>query len=165
MYFFLLIPCRERIHSVNRPFALVDHELTQILLIFGGRCNHYFWDMRLKIHRLLINFNMHFQFLLTKFSKSKVFRVYRKLITWPTIAKSLPQDWKVNASNGLYSTPKSFSILEPTLSKMDTIGAVSTLWEMSAPSYRDKENGRTSLGTLGVYFREVSAFLRVIEND
>ena len=48
---------------------------------------------------------------------------------------------------------------------MDTTGAVSTLWEMSAPSYRDKENGGTSLGTLGFYFREVSPFLIVIEND
>ena len=76
--FFLLIPCRERIQSVNRPFALVDHVLTQILLIFGGRCNHYFWDMRLRIHRLL-NFNMLFQFLLTKFSKSKVFSCLQRV--------------------------------------------------------------------------------------
>ena len=127
--FFLLIPCRERIQSVNRPFALVDHVLTQILLIFGGRCNHYFWDMRLKIHRLL-NFNMLFQFLLKKkFPQAKYFRVYRKLVTWPTIAKGLSQDWKVNASNGLYSTLKSFSILEPTLSFRWTPLGPSLLYE------------------------------------
>ena len=32
------------------------HELVpiQILLIFGGRCNRYFWDIRLKIYLILI---------------------------------------------------------------------------------------------------------------
>ena len=55
------------------------------------------------------------------------FRVYRELITWPTIAKGLSQDWKVNASNASYSTPKILSILEPTLSTMDTTGTDSTL--------------------------------------
>ena len=33
-----------------------------ILLIFGGRCNRFFWDIQLKLHRLPIsNFNMLFQ--------------------------------------------------------------------------------------------------------
>ena len=37
---------------------------TQILLIFGGCCSRYFWDIRLKIYRLP-DFNMLFPFLLT----------------------------------------------------------------------------------------------------
>ena len=45
--------------------------LIQILLIFGGRCNHYYWDIGLKMYRLL-KFNMLFQFLLTEFSKSEL---------------------------------------------------------------------------------------------
>ena len=32
-----------------------------ILMIFRGRCDRYFWDIRLKIYRLP-NFNMLFQF-------------------------------------------------------------------------------------------------------
>ena len=54
--------------------------LIQMLLIFGGRCNRYYWDIRLKILRLL-NFNMLFQLVLQKFSKANCFRVYRKFIT------------------------------------------------------------------------------------
>ena len=46
--------------------------LIQILLIFGGRCNRYFSDVLLRIYRLP-NFNMLFQFLLTKCSKSELF--------------------------------------------------------------------------------------------
>ena len=38
--------------------------LIQILLIFGGRCNRYFWDIQLKIFRIP-NFNMFFQLVLT----------------------------------------------------------------------------------------------------
>ena len=48
---------------------------TQILLsllIFGGHCNRYFWDVRLKIDRLP-NFNMFFQLVLTKCFKSELF--------------------------------------------------------------------------------------------
>ena len=62
--------------------------LIQILLIFGGRCNRYFWDIRLKIDRLP-NFNMLFQLVLTNFSKANCFRFNRKLITWSTNAKGL----------------------------------------------------------------------------
>ena len=54
--------------------------LIQILLIFGGHCSRYFSDVLLKIYKLP-NFNMLFQFLLTKCSKANCFRVYRKLIT------------------------------------------------------------------------------------
>ena len=45
--------------------------LIQILIIFGGRCNRYFWDIRLKLYSF-INFSMLFQFVLTKFSKSEL---------------------------------------------------------------------------------------------
>ena len=45
----------------------------QMLPTFGGRCNRYFWDVRLKIFRLP-NFNMLFQLVLTKLS---CFRIYR----------------------------------------------------------------------------------------
>ena len=56
--------------------------LIQMLPTFGGRCNRYFWDIRLKILRVP-NFNMLFQLVLN------CFRVYRKLITWSSHAKSL----------------------------------------------------------------------------
>ena len=46
--------------------------LIQILLICGGRCNRYFWDVGLKIYRLP-NFNMLFQLVQTKFFKSELF--------------------------------------------------------------------------------------------
>ena len=47
-------------------------------LIFGGRCNRYFWDIRLKIVRLP-NFIMLFQFLLAKFFKSTLFSCLQKV--------------------------------------------------------------------------------------
>ena len=50
----------------------------QIFLIFGRRCNCYFWDIWLKIYRLP-NFNMHFQLVLTKCSKIKLFSCLRKV--------------------------------------------------------------------------------------
>ena len=46
--------------------------LVQMLLIFGGRCNGYFRDIRLKILRLS-KFNMLFQLVLPKFLKSELF--------------------------------------------------------------------------------------------
>ena len=46
--------------------------LIQILLTFGGRCNRYLWDIRLKMLRLP-NFNTLFQLALTKFFKSELF--------------------------------------------------------------------------------------------
>ena len=57
----------------------------QKLLTFGGRCNRYLWDIRLKMLRLP-NFDMLFQLVLTKLN---CFRVYRKLITWSCHAKGL----------------------------------------------------------------------------
>ena len=54
--------------------------LLQILLTFGGRYNRYFWDIRLKMYRL-INFNMFSQLVLKKFTKANCFRFYQKLIT------------------------------------------------------------------------------------
>ena len=56
--------------------------LIQMLPTFGGRCNRYFWDIRLKILGVP-NFNMLFQLLLN------CFRVHRKLITWSSHATSL----------------------------------------------------------------------------
>ena len=47
-------------------------------LIFGGRCNRYFWDIRLKIVRLP-NYIMLFQFLLAKFFKSTLFSCLQKV--------------------------------------------------------------------------------------
>ena len=46
--------------------------LLQMLPTFGGRCNRYFWDIRLKMLRLA-NFNMLFQLAWTKFFKSELF--------------------------------------------------------------------------------------------
>ena len=46
--------------------------LIQVCLIFCSRCNGYFWDIQLKIYRLP-NFNMLFQHMLKKFSKSELF--------------------------------------------------------------------------------------------
>ena len=45
---------------------------------FGGRCNRYFWDTRLKMYRLP-NFNLLFQFMLTKFLKSELFSCLSKV--------------------------------------------------------------------------------------
>ena len=47
-------------------------ENIQMLLTFGGRCNCYFWDIRLKMLSLP-NFSMLFQLVLTKFFKSELF--------------------------------------------------------------------------------------------
>ena len=46
--------------------------LIQMFLTLGGRCNRYFWDIRLNILRLP-NFNMLFQFVVTKFVKKWLF--------------------------------------------------------------------------------------------
>ena len=52
--------------------------LVQILPTFGGRCNRYFRDIRLKILRLPI-FNMLFQLVLTKFFKVELFSCLPKV--------------------------------------------------------------------------------------
>ena len=46
--------------------------LIQLLLIFSGRCNCYFWDIWLEIYRLP-NFNRIFQLVLLKLFKSGLF--------------------------------------------------------------------------------------------
>ena len=53
------------------------------LLIFGGYCDRYFWDIRLEIDRLP-NFNMLFKFLLTIFEEANCFQEIRllELIKW-----------------------------------------------------------------------------------
>ena len=54
--------------------------LKKPLLIFGGRCNRYFWDIRLKILRLPNHdFNMLFQLVLAKFFKSELFSCLLKI--------------------------------------------------------------------------------------
>jgi len=62
-------------HWVARVVFLIQ------ILIFGGRCNRCFWDIRTRIHGLL-NFNLLFKLLLTH-PKTNFYRVYRRLITWP----------------------------------------------------------------------------------
>ena len=52
---------------------------TQILLIFGGCCSRYFWDIPLKIYRLP-DFNMLLQFLLTIIPE--VFSCLQKVKPW-----------------------------------------------------------------------------------
>ena len=49
---------------------------------FGGRCNRYFWDIRVKLLRLP-NFNMLFQLLLTKCFKSELF------LCWPKVSHAI----------------------------------------------------------------------------
>ena len=61
-----------RICMENHSSVTGWQELLFILLNFGGRCNRYFWDIRLKIYRLP-NFNMLFQLVLTKCFKSELF--------------------------------------------------------------------------------------------
>ena len=60
--------------------------LIQILLIFSGRCNCYFdiygWKFT-GYQNLICSFSSYQQ----TFPKANYFRVYRKLITWPIIAK------------------------------------------------------------------------------
>ena len=57
--------------------AKVDF-LIQILLIFGGGCNRYFWDVGLKYNRFP-NFNMFFQLVLTKFLENELFSYLPKV--------------------------------------------------------------------------------------
>ena len=49
-----------------------------MFLTFGGRYNRYFCDTRLKM-LILVNFNMPFQLVLTKFFKSKLFSCLPKV--------------------------------------------------------------------------------------
>ena len=58
--------------------------LIQILLIFGCRCDRYFWDIGLKIYRLP-TFNILFQLVQTQFFKSELFSCLPKddhVINW-----------------------------------------------------------------------------------
>ena len=69
--------------------------LIQMLLTLDGRCNRYFWDIRLKILRLpnsICSFSLCWQQLncfRVYVSKVNCFRVYRKWITWSSHAKGL----------------------------------------------------------------------------
>ena len=74
-----------RVCMENHSSVTGWQELFFILLNFGGRCNRYFWDIRLKISNVP-NFNMLSQLVLTKCFKANYFRVHRKLITWSTNA-------------------------------------------------------------------------------
>ena len=64
--------------SCKRDWMAKVVYLIQMLPTFGGRCNRYFWDIRLKILRLP-NFNMLFQLVLTKFFKSELFSCLAKV--------------------------------------------------------------------------------------
>ena len=91
--------------------------LKQILLFLGSYCSCSFWDIRLKIHSSL-NINLLFQFLLENFPEANYFHVYRRLITWPTIANRLLVNdsfaWKSppfrNFQFGLYTVPLPLAI-------------------------------------------------------
>ena len=65
-------------NSCKRDWMTKVVFLIQMLLTFGGRCNRYFWDIRLKILRFP-NFNMLFQLVLTKFFKSELFSCLPKV--------------------------------------------------------------------------------------
>ena len=65
-------------NSCKRDWMTKVVFLIQMLLTFGGRCNRYFWDIRLKILRFP-NFNMLFQLELTKFFKSELFSCLPKV--------------------------------------------------------------------------------------
>lgn len=56
---------------------------------YGGDGDSYYWDIQLKIY-LLLNFNVFFQFLLTKFLKGELFLGLQKVDhVWSTKAKGL----------------------------------------------------------------------------
>ena len=58
---------------------------------YGGDGDSYYWDIQLKIY-LLLNFNVFFQFLLTKFLKGELFSCLQKVdhvIKRPTFLVSL----------------------------------------------------------------------------
>jgi len=92
----------------------------QILRIFGGHCSGYFWDIRLKICRLA-NFYMVFQFVLTKFSKSK--KRTREFFAW-SLFKFCHRD--TSNLDGLCFLPFClWKLLEPCVSKKKNW---STVW-------------------------------------
>ena len=65
-------------NSCKRDWMTKVVFLIQMLLTFGGRCNRYFWDIRLKILRFP-NFYMLFQLALTKFFKTELFSCLPKV--------------------------------------------------------------------------------------
>ena len=69
----------------------------QILLIFGHRCNRYFWDIWLEIDRLP-NFNMLFQFMLTTFFKSELLSCLQKVLSCNQLMQK-PYHYKKPLSN------------------------------------------------------------------
>ena len=73
----------------KRDWMAKVFRLIQILLTFGGRCNRYFWDLRLKIYRLL-NFNMFFQLVLKKFYKSELWSTNAKGLSLSKLSSLLP---------------------------------------------------------------------------
>ena len=63
---------------LNHDWVARDVFPIQILLIFSGRCNRYFWDIRVTIHRLP-SLKYALWFLLTKCSKSELFLCLQKV--------------------------------------------------------------------------------------
>ena len=74
--------------------------LIQMLVTFSGRCNRFFWDIRLKI-LMLPNFNMLFQRLPTKFFKSERFSRLPKVDHVTTVVKETEREGR--EENGLLS--------------------------------------------------------------
>ena len=73
------------------------------------------WYIRLRMY-WLPKFNMLFQLLLTNFSKSKLFCVYKKLITWPIIAKGKKRWGMESLGRGMPLRPENFNFCYPTSS-------------------------------------------------
>ena len=74
------------------------------------------WYIRLRMY-WLPKFNMLFQLLLTNFSKSELFCVYKKLITWPIIAKGKKKQGGMESlGRGMPLRPENFNFCYPTSS-------------------------------------------------
>ena len=80
MYFFTFLRITKFTRTWMENHSKFFFFFIQILLIFGGRCNRFFLEIRLKNYWLR-NFNMFFQltFLLTKFSESELFSCLQKV--------------------------------------------------------------------------------------
>ena len=92
-----------------------------MLLTFGGRCNRYFWDIRLKILRLP-KFNMLFQLVLTKVFKSELFswscdQVMQRAYWDPrTGLKMSNRAWKFSGTQGIKQLMYVLKLFQDSLS-------------------------------------------------
>ena len=120
--------------------------LIQILLIFGCRCNRYFWDIGLKIYRLP-NFNMLFQLVQTQFFENELFSCLPKgyhVINWwkrpislssrrSELRKSgikFPASWKSFISGMLFTLYESFAWQTLTSLGLSTFARIACLLQL-----------------------------------